>query len=305
MIAAGEGDPDVFFPLGFKNHYIEKLFKLHLAWPINKRFDAPCVKIWFNNILKGINIDQKQDLYILLAESYHLSYCNNFLKYLKSKYPDAKLVFCFSNPACEYNLKKIQKVILNYDAVLTFHKDDAVRLGYHYCEVMPYRLPEIDQGNLSESDVFFIGANKGRYKHLLLIYDKLSKAGLKCDFFICDVAKKEQIKKDGIIYNERITYDEVLKHIKASKCVLEVLQNGKNYVSIRTSEALQLNKKLLTTNTEVMNTPFYNKDLIQIFSGDDINTNFIIKDVPSDVYNSFKLNTSYAAMKTFLETIFK
>ena len=87
-------------------------------------------------------------------------------------------------------------------------------------------MPEINQGSLSESDVFFIGANKGRYKHLLLIYDKLSNAGLKCDFFICDVAKKEQIKKDGIVYNKRITYDEVLKHIKASKCVLEVLQNG-------------------------------------------------------------------------------
>ena len=29
VIAAGEGDSDVFFPLGFKNHYIEKLFKLH------------------------------------------------------------------------------------------------------------------------------------------------------------------------------------------------------------------------------------------------------------------------------------
>ena len=46
VIAAGEGDSDVFFPLGFKNHYIEKLFKLHLAWPINKRSDAPYVKIY-------------------------------------------------------------------------------------------------------------------------------------------------------------------------------------------------------------------------------------------------------------------
>lgn len=205
----------------------------------------------------------------------------------------------------DYNLKKIQKVIHNYDAVLTFHKEDAERLGYFYCAVMPYRLPEINQGSLSESDVFFIGANKGRYKHLLLIYDKLSNAGLKCDFFICDVAKKEQIKKDGIVYNKRITYDEVLKHIKASKCVLEVLQNGNNYISIRTSEALQLNKKLLTTNREIMNTPLYNEDLVQVFSGDDINIDFIIKDVAADIYDNFKLNTSYSEMKKFLEMIFK
>ena len=305
VIAAGEGDSDVFFPLGFKNHCIEKIFKLHLAWPINKKSDAPYVKIWFNSILKGIDIDLKQDLYILFAESYHLSYCNNFLNYLKSKYPGAKLVFCFSNPAGDYNLKKIQKVIHNYDAVLTFHIEDAERLGYFYCAVMPYRLPEINQGSLSESDVFFIGANKGRYKHLLLIYDKLSNAGLKCDFFICDVAKKEQIKKDGIVYNKRITYDEVLKHIKASKCVLEVLQNGNNYISIRTSEALQLNKKLLTTNREIMNTPLYNEDLVQVFSGDDINIDFIIKDVAADIYDNFKLNTSYSEMKKFLEMIFK
>ena len=38
VIAAGEGDSDVFFPLGFKNHCIEKIFKLHLAWPINKKY---------------------------------------------------------------------------------------------------------------------------------------------------------------------------------------------------------------------------------------------------------------------------
>lgn len=81
-----------------------------MAWPINKRSDAPYVKIWFNSILKGINIDPKQDLYILLAESYHLSYSNNFLNYLKSKYPDAKLIFCFSNPAGDYNLKNYRKL---------------------------------------------------------------------------------------------------------------------------------------------------------------------------------------------------
>ena len=305
VIAAGEGDSDVFFPLGFKNHYIEKLFKLHLAWPINKRSDAPYVKIWFNSILKGINIDPKQDLYILLAESYHLSYSNNFLNYLKSKYPDAKLIFCFSNPAGDYNLKKLQKVILNYDAVLTFHKKDAELYGYFYCDDMPYRLPNIDQDDLDNSDVFFVGANKGRLRLLLSIYDKLSNAGLKCDFFICGVEKKDQIFREGIVYNKRISYDEVLKHVKASKCVLEVLQNGNNYVSIRTNEAIQYNKKLLTTNSEIINTSFYNKELVQIFSGDNIDTNFFVKEVASDVYNNINSSRSFLAMKEYLKTNFK
>ena len=121
---------------------------------------------------------------------------------------------------------------------------------------------------------------------LLSIYDKLSNAGLKCDFFICGVEKKDQIFREGIVYNKRISYDEVLKHVKASKCVLEVLQNGNNYVSIRTNEAIQYNKKLLTTNSEIINTSFYNKELVQIFSGDNIDTNFFVKEVASDVYNN-------------------
>lgn len=63
---------------------------------------------------------------------------------------------------------------------------------------MPYRLPNIDQDDLDNSDVFFVGANKGRLRLLLSIYDKLSNAGLKCDFFICGVEKKIKYFEKGL-----------------------------------------------------------------------------------------------------------
>ena len=167
-----------------------------------------------------------------------------------------------------------------YEAIITFNEKDALTHGLLLCEHQPYRLPIYKSENLATSDVFFIGSDKGRLPKLISIYEKLSMAGLKCDFYIIGVPEDKQLYKDAIAYNKKISYEEVLQHVYATKCVLEVLQGNETYISIRTLEALQYHKKLLTENKKIKSYNFYDPQLIQVFSeSGDIDISFIKKDI--------------------------
>lgn len=287
---------------GFGSKLEAKVFKWHYAWTLNKRTELPFKKYWERRFVKTIppNCD-----YILLAESFHISYSKSFLLYLRDTFNKSKICFVFSNPVSDYNLEKIRKNECYYDAILTFSKDDAVKYGFQYCEVLPFRLPEADPNIKVKNDVFFVGANKGRLDTILKIYETLTKQGLKCKFYIVGVPEDEQIPKEEIIYNQRISYEKVLTEIQASRCVLEVLQKGCNYVSMKTCEAIHYHKKLLTTNKYADQSQSYNNQFIRIIkNNDDLDRMFIDKEVPDQIYQDTKLVESYGPLIIYLDNLF-
>jgi hypothetical protein len=110
------------------------------------------------------------------------------------------------------------------------------------------------------------------------------------------VGVKEERKRysESIVYNTTLTYEEVLQKIQSTNCVLEVLQNGQMYSSIRECEAFQYRKKLLPTNSVIVNEPFYNPKVIHVITDPEkIDTEFVRLQVdyelfPSDEYWSFR-----------------
>lgn len=303
VVEAGRDEPDVFFPKPLERKFLKTLFRLHFAWPINKHKDAPMVCLWYNRILKGIKVNASQEVYILFAESYHLAYCRGFIKWLKERYPISKTFFIFTNPVGLYNMSKVNTLRHLYDDLITFNYDDSVKHCLKYCNVMPYRLPSMMYSDLPKTDVFFIGSNKGRLRLLLDIYHKLTKQGLVCDFYICGVKAENMEEAPGITYNQYITYDNVLRHILASKCVLEVLQDSANYVSIRTMEALQYEKKLLTTNKNIVNESFYNSNIIKVIDSTENDADFINNYVEKAIYRRINLNTNFSEFKKYLSKL--
>lgn len=259
-----------------KNSFLKKLFLIHNAWPLNKVVELPFKKIWFKRIIKKFDFQDEDNIYFLLYESFHLTYSISFLKYLRRKFPKAKLCYMFSNPVSEYNLGKINRVRRFLDVAITFNKVDSDKYGFLYCPYQPYKVPFFEMDETDLSDIFFIGSDKGRLDVLLSIFEKLTSEGLVCDFYIVDVPKHKQKYNDRIKYNQRLTYEEVLKKVASTKCVLEILQDQQNYASIRTVEALQYNKKLLTNNITVKEHPLYNDAMIQIVEDyDNINIDFL------------------------------
>ncbi len=61
---------------------------------------------------------------------------------------------------------------------------------------------------------------------------------------------------DGINYIDKMEYKEYLQRLDKSKCLLDVLQGESRGFTLRV-EALVYGKKLITTNSEILNAPFY------------------------------------------------
>lgn len=297
IINALDNDKESFVFKNFNNPRIKRLFSLHNAWPLNKKFEMLFKNLWFKRIMKDINVFEGEDVYFLLYESFHLTYSKKFLRYLKKSYPHSRLCYMFSNPVDTYNLYKVKHIKEYLDAIITFNKKDSENNNFLYCPLQPYKVPIYD-GDLNEhSDLFFIGTDKGRLETLIKIFEFLSDKDVSCDFYIVGVPEGKQKYKDKIHYNQCLSYDEVLKKVASTNCVLELLQNSENYISVRTIEAMQYHTKLLTSNSSITSFDFYDENIIQVFDDvESIRTDFIKNKTE---YNHYPDDKSFCSLDSF------
>ncbi|MDE6049622.1 MAG: hypothetical protein K2G09_08020 [Paramuribaculum sp.] len=198
-------------------------------------------------------------------------YCINRLKH---NYPKLKVVYIFTNivnisGAKTFNLLNSLKD--TYDQIFAFDPIDAEKYGFNYSKLIyTAELPcASDSPNI---DLFYVGQAKDRHDKLIEIYKDAKKAGLKCLFFIAGVPEDEQYKTEDIFYNHYLDYGRVLEYMSNAKCIVDVIQGNSSGLTIKTCEAVVLDKKLITTNTTVKDEPFYNPANILVYTGiEDLN----------------------------------
>lgn len=261
-----------------------KLFALHNAEPLNRYIELPFKKIWFNKVVDETKFNKDDDIFFILYESFHMSFSRKLIKHYRKKYRNAKFIFFFTNPAGKYNLRRLERIKDLLDAVYTFDKSDSKQFGYRFMEAEPFQLPSQTDYEPT-TDLFFIGADKGRLPILLNLYERMTALGLICDFWITDVPEDRQKYADSIHYNQRMSYDDVLCHDAKTRCIVEILQGGRSYASIRILEAFQYHKKVLTMSENVTERSFYDPEIIQVFHDiDDISIDFIHNEIEEERY---------------------
>lgn len=277
----------------------EKIFKIHNAEPLNRYIELPLKSIWFHKVVDETKFQPDDEIFFILYESFHMSYSRKLIKHYKKKYKNAKFYFFFTNPVGEYNSRRLRKIQDLLDAVYAFNKEDVKRYGYRFLEAEPFHLPH--QEDLEpETDLFFIGADKGRLPILLSLYERMTSLGAICDFWITEVPEEKQKYADSIHYNQRMSYEEVLRHDAKTRCIVEVLQEEKSYTSIRTMEAIQYHKKVLTMSESVKETCFYNPEIIQVFhSAEDVSLDFIRQKIDEDQFD-LEDTCSFAYFEEFM-----
>src|SRR5690606_24485813 len=72
---------------------------------------------------------------------------------------------------------------------------------------------------------------------------------------------KEKVKK--------IPYQEYLELISKTKAIIDIIPDGQSGLTVRPMESIFLKKKLVTTDLEIANQDFYNKQNIFIIGKDD------------------------------------
>lgn len=241
----------------------------------------------FKSYFCGTLIPKEINLCFIFFDSNAHSRDKVFLKYIKNRYK-AKLVLYVMNPTSAIKLEP--DLCRNYyDLVFTVCAKDAGHYGWHISNHIYSKIPEIKQSSYDgyDTDVFFIGRAKNRLQKILHTYKFLASNDIKCDFFIVDANEKEKHYANDIHYSKWLPYEEALKRMCRSRCVLEILQKPGEGPTLRTTEAIIYNKKLITNDAGAAANPFYDERFVHIFDvPENINLNFIKKDIqPCYHYN--------------------
>ena len=122
----------------------------------------------------------------------------------------------------------------------------------------------------------------GRY---LEVYKRLSSEGLKCDFYVTSVDKKNVVHNSGIVFNKWLPYEQIVYKCCHTRCILDIIQPGQDGETYRQGEAVAYGVKLLTNYENVTSERYYRPDQIKVFSkADDIDIKFIKQDYDVDQF---------------------
>ena len=250
------------------------LYQLHTSPKTNRFFRLPGQDIWNKMMFRGNFQDNKPICFIFAPRSRWLQ--NNIIPYLRKKYLNCCIAIVFQD-LVKYSFPQgVEDLLKKVELALSFDHADAEKYGMDYYPLVysPCDIPEDD--SIEESDVYFVGKAKDRLPQILAAYERLRDAGLKCDFYITGVAPEDQKYADEIVYGTQMPYIENLKHVKKTKCLLEIMQGGGHGYTLRACEAIMYGKKMITDNPEIAEAPFYNPELISAFETvEDIDASFV------------------------------
>lgn len=280
-----------------------KIAKIFFSYKINKRIKIPFKFIWYKDIKKYIDKFIGNDELVLLIYDHNIfggEY--SFLQYLRKKYSNVKIAYIFTN-IVEFTAAK-EKNYLNklnewYDIVFAFDQEDAKKYNFEYSPLIyDIDINENNSSNIKENQVFYIGQAKDRLGMLIKCYEKLKSLNIKCDFHIANVNENDKKYDNEIEYNHYMTYEEAIKSIKESTCLIDIIQGDSTGLTIKTCEAVCYNKKLITTNTHVVEYPFYDPRYIKVIrTPDDIDLDFFYNN--KDIQYS-KEGKEYFSFESFL-----
>ncbi len=181
----------------------------------------------------------------------------------------------------EYRVRKMQE--MGYTLV-TFDPQEAEEYQMVYAPQF-FRFPDTVSQETPKYDFFFCGEKKDRGERLAQLQHALEEMGYKCLFIV--VGQN----------SEYITYEQYLKYVEESKCLIDLFQEGQVGITRRPMEALFFNKKLLTENPHIAKFDFFHPENILITTPGDPNKLDAVKDfmetpcaiVPDDIKQGYSV----------------
>lgn len=255
-------------PIKTDNKVLRLLHKLHFSNKVNNIINIPFKQIWTKLLsISESEFSENDTIYIIFQSN--IKFPAKYLKYIKSKYkcyiilylPDTVRKLGIAN-----NLKQFNAYIENnyIDLCFSFDKKDCKEFGTNLFDV--YSSQNLYNRNIN-SDLFYVGncRNKMRLEKLLNIFKYLENKIL-CNFYIFGVKSDKMEYKNNIKYNQYLSYNEVIDNVLASNCILELVNENQTGNTLRFKEAICFNKKLLTDNSNVKKSKYYNRNYIKVFN---------------------------------------
>ena len=255
-----------YFPY---NDITQKLYRIHNSKRINKIINLPFKDLWCRKRIKRYSTifnPNSNICFFLFADCIKYEKYG-FSKIIREKYPNSKIVYFFTDLVKkDKNKEDFLKYNRNVaDLIYTFDYNDAKNYNLKF-----HNIPYSDLSGLFENvklkyDVSFVGKAKDRFDDIINAYKALKKQGLKLGFYIVGVQKEKQVFEDEIQYCDFIPYKDYLKIVAESKCILEIMQKGGTGNTIRVSEAISLDKLLISNNKMLLHNSFYDSEYMIVY----------------------------------------
>jgi len=216
-------------------------------------------------LLKLIDTQKKQDA-ILIIKGDNLSVAT--LKKIKQN--TDYLVTFLNDSMARY--PRMKRVYPYFDKVYSFDPDDVAKNDFNFISNYIYFDIENTAVNKTEHTVFNISSLDKRSKTMPKFATYFNQKNI--DYKLIAFSKDtSQELEDLNIECTTKTYslESVLELVKKSDILLDLQRPNQKGLSFRVLEGIGLNKKIITTNTDVKNYDFYNPNNIAIVDSNNIN----------------------------------
>lgn len=224
-----------------------------------ERFNLPLLSLLYNGWKKDL------DKYTTIIVHDFIS--PNVLKYINRQNPNIRVIVWYWNTV---NRSINIKEYLKYNCeIWSFDEDDCKKYGLFY-NTQYYSKSIYLNNKKIDTDIFFVGKDKGRLKYILELEKKVNKIGLKTNFHITKSGRSSNSKDINYKYKGKISYEEILDYIAKSKCILDIVSKDQSGLTLRPLEALFFSKKLITNDKSISKRDFYHNDNIFILGVDNL-----------------------------------
>lgn len=208
-------------------------------------------------LMRMLESTPKQD-YILIIKGDDLS-----IKTIKAIKSHTKNLYAFFNDSTE-RYPRMKKIHSYFDKVYSFDRKDVQKFQFNFISNFIYFQKTVDTE--IEYDVFNISSLDKRTE-LLPQFAAFFKR-LELNYKLIALSKKipEDLQNLGIEFTQKqFELNDILNnYVKRSKVLLDLQRPKQLGLSFRVFEALELEKKLITTNQDVVHYDFFNPNNILV-----------------------------------------
>lgn len=155
--------------------------------------------------------------------------------------------------------------------ICTFDPVDAARFGLQLVPQVYRDVRGVQQEEVApDVDVYFVGKDKGRLAELLRLESLLQKSRLTTHFHIIRDSRASYAEQVlPYLATKGLPYEDNIKMIGCSRCLLELLQENQSGLTIRSLEAAFFGKKLITNNLHMAESELYDPARVFLIGSDD------------------------------------
>ncbi|OOM80322.1 hypothetical protein [Clostridium sp. BL-8] len=263
------------------NRLLKMLNKLHFSNKINSIINLPFKNVWKRLLpIQESDIAEFDNTYIIFQSN--VKFPPKYLKYLKGKY-GCKVILYLPDTVEKLGIAKNVDQFSRYvrknciDLCFSFDPKDCQKFDLIFFDI--YSKVVYDCDNIVRNDLFYVGncRNKNRLNILLNVFEACRNY-VNSELYLFGVDLQQQKYSNKIRYNKYLPYNTVINKILSSNCILELVNENQIGNTLRFKEAICYNKKLLTTNKNVINSKYYNENYIRMFTNiDEIDKEWISK----------------------------